>query len=229
VRNFVRKLILGPSMPRLDESKVGLSYEAVCLQHVWNTSSVGFIRILRLLMSVSVFAFPTVYIVHFLRHRSSNVLYVSSDFYVALRVFALILMLWVKPGRDIWVTIGTLYMMADMSLYLCRIVFLADIYGSTLSSVRSVFFVLINYFESLLGFAILYRQWGGLSIAGPLCPTQALYFSFVTGTTLGYGDIHAVSSFAQELVMAQLILSISFLSMFIGAFVSRLGSDIPDC
>jgi uncharacterized membrane protein len=72
---------------------------------------------------------------------------------------------------------------------------------------------------------------GGIKFAGSGAIEfhDYLYFSFVTMTTLGYGDITPVSSFAKSVttliaVMGQLYLTI-LVAMLVGKFLSRTNLD----
>ena len=60
--------------------------------------------------------------------------------------------------------------------------------------------------------------------SGTIPPEQALrqlsYFSFVTLTTIGYGDILAISSFARMLVMLEGLIGQLFPAIFIAKLVS---------
>lgn len=51
------------------------------------------------------------------------------------------------------------------------------------------------------------------------------YFSSVTATTLGYGDIHPMNSFVCMLTMVQVLVSVIFISLYLGAVVSLLAAS----
>ena len=72
---------------------------------------------------------------------------------------------------------------------------------------------------------------GAINFAGNTAPRfhDYLYFSFVTLTTLGYGDITPVSAFAKSLtiiiaISGQLYLTI-LVAMLVGKYLSRPGKD----
>lgn len=92
--------------------------------------------------------------------------------------------------------------------------------------VRSVVVAFWSYAESILAFAILYIQCQCLN-AGPRSVTQAVYFSAVTATTVGYGDILPVGDSGQRLVLVQLAVSVLFILLVINALLSRVGGEVP--
>jgi hypothetical protein len=81
----------------------------------------------------------------------------------------------------------------------------------------------IGLIPVILAFAILYlfygRCFGPLPILEPL---QAVYFSMVTLTTLGYGDYHPVNDVGRSLVVAELWFFILFLAIRLPIAVSVL-------
>jgi hypothetical protein len=89
---------------------------------------------------------------------------------------------------------------------------------------------LSNYTETIVWYALLYRQLAadfGCNAVSPASPVGALYFSLVTTTTVGYGDITPKTEFAAGLVSSHLVfgilLSLLVLARFVGALV--LGSN----
>jgi hypothetical protein len=87
---------------------------------------------------------------------------------------------------------------------------------------RSLISAFWAYGETVLGFAVLYRHFDCLTVK-PLCATQALYFSAVTATTVGYGDIVPDGLMGQRLVVTQIAVSVFFAVLFINSFMSRVG------
>jgi voltage-gated potassium channel len=58
--------------------------------------------------------------------------------------------------------------------------------------------------------------------AGLTTRLDALYFSFTTTTTVGYGDIHADGQFARALVTCQLAFNLVFVAGFAGILRERV-------
>ena len=95
---------------------------------------------------------------------------------------------------------------------------------------RSLLIVILNFCETIIGYAVLYRTVGDIiptnaSASGLFTSVTALYFSTVTATTLGYGDYIPGSDFSRVLVMTQLGGTILFLIFIIPALVSLFSGD----
>lgn len=89
---------------------------------------------------------------------------------------------------------------------------------------RLLLLSIFNYLQIIAGFAILYLSTASIIyssckeiVSGPL---DAFYFSFITSTTLGYGDIVPASSLGKILAMIELLFGIMIISIIIAKFVS---------
>ncbi len=93
---------------------------------------------------------------------------------------------------------------------------------------RNLLIGLLNYFEITWLFGVLY--WWNRHAGFDSCLKsvwQAIYFSFVTGATIGYGDITPSKSdlgFVHALVVVQSLVSITMLTIIIGHAIGALGS-----
>lgn len=219
------KTFLGPALRPIPSEDLGLAFQYKCLRKVWDFKSFGLIRLLRLFLCVIPFVFPLIYFTSVLKkcNATTNLIHSFSDLYVIIRIGILFLFLLCDINQNWWITGFTIYLFIDFLTYVSAFIFLADIYGRPFYSYRTLLFFLINFGEAVIVFAIFHRQWGGLNI-DPLCSIQALYFSTVTSTTLGFGDINPVNSSAQLRVIAQIFVSVVFLSVFISDALSRIGS-----
>ena len=80
------------------------------------------------------------------------------------------------------------------------------------------------YIVAILVFALLYSFIPGAITQGGLGILESVYFSTVTITTLGYGDISPVSDLGKILTAIQAVLGI----LIIGLFLNSLGQAIGD-
>ena len=60
---------------------------------------------------------------------------------------------------------------------------------------------------------------------GPALPWRLIYFSFVTATTLGYGDVLPLTLYAEALVILETVLAQFYLAVLIASLVGAYGSD----
>ena len=54
---------------------------------------------------------------------------------------------------------------------------------------------------------------------------QAVYFAFVSATTVGYGDIHPVHPLLMKVVVAQIGISLFFVVIFFSTVVGNLDKE----
>jgi hypothetical protein len=97
---------------------------------------------------------------------------------------------------------------------------------------RSLVIVVLNFFETIIAFAILYLTFGNIvptsvAIQGPFTSMTALYYSAVTALTLGYGDFVPSNALSRAIVMFQLFGTLLFLIFVIPALVSVFSTDKP--
>ncbi len=88
---------------------------------------------------------------------------------------------------------------------------------------RSIILALMNYTEIVAWFALFYRNSWKLFRCDELCPNSfagALYFSVVTITTLGYGDIAPIHPLGAFLICTETFIGISVLVLIVATFIS---------
>jgi ion channel len=94
---------------------------------------------------------------------------------------------------------------------------------------RSVALALINLYEVILAFAIIYLFTGAIQDSTGKIVTDhftALYFSFVTMATVGYGDFIPANSMARNTVMAQIATVIVLIVMLLPALISLMAAQL---
>jgi hypothetical protein len=85
-------------------------------------------------------------------------------------------------------------------------------------------YLLIGVILGFLNRVLLWINPGAIGLDGPSTISDIVYYSFITVTTIGYGDISPVSSAAKSLsilfgVIAQLYLTI-IIALIIGKFLN---------
>jgi hypothetical protein len=132
----------------------------------------------------------------------------------------------------VWLAIETIYALLGG-------VFLRDVWSEPFSYQRNLILMLVNYVEICLCFAAIYTfKEHRINNAGrslfvisdslvgadkKLTSSQAIYFSFVTAATIGYGDISPKDESIQHVIILQIMLSLSFIVMFIANVSGKLG------
>jgi hypothetical protein len=90
---------------------------------------------------------------------------------------------------------------------------------------RIVILLLLNYLEILFWFALFYRNFYSLFDSSNIqlnSVSGSLYFSLVTMSTLGYGDITPIDSLGQIFIVVQTLIGIFMALFIIARFISLL-------
>lgn len=119
--------------------------------------------------------------------------------------------------------LAILFLLADILISNTSIAFVSRFPAHPL---RTVLFTAFAFVQIGVSFAILYILFGDFNL--PLNPISATYFSFVTITTLGYGDIHLNEGawLGQLIVIFQLFVGVYFISILF-AVVSNWSNASP--
>jgi len=149
-----------------------------------------------------------------------------SEFYVILRLTILCMVLFAHDHIPNWIsyTIITYCLIDGLNYRLC-IIFVdryKQIWGLR-SLNRSLILLMINFFEIVIGFAALFLKIGSIwnSQCDPITlKSEALYFSVVTITTLGYGDYYPSVTLSRWLCCAETIMGFVLVVLVIGSFLS---------
>jgi len=87
---------------------------------------------------------------------------------------------------------------------------------------RSLILLIINYIEMIVAFAALYLNTSSVSPSNgqPIsAPIDALYFSLVTITTLGYGDVTPCNTTGKVLVFSETLAGLVFIVIVVATFL----------
>lgn len=115
-------------------------------------------------------------------------------------------------------TVAIAVIQASSLIYLLRIVFPIDSRNLKDPS-RSLFFAFGHYIE--IGLSMGYIYWcHGVFNGDATTISKSVYFSFVTMTTIGYGDITPNSDLTRLLVTCHTIVGVFMLATVIGLFLS---------
>lgn len=149
-----------------------------------------------------------------------------SEFYVLFWFSVLILLLWHPLASPLLLYFIVGYRLIDGLNYRLCIVFV-DRYqrGWGLRSLnRSLILLMLNFFEIILGFANLYLATKSIGYSNSTevltKPIEALYFSVVTITTLGFGDIEPILRIGQKLVILEVLSGFILVILIIGVFLT---------
>jgi hypothetical protein len=89
-------------------------------------------------------------------------------------------------------------------------------------------YLLVGLFFGLIYWSLEHSFPGSFSSPGELSASAAIYFSFVTLATLGYGDITPRSELARGLAVFEVVGGQLFLAVLIARLISAFGTDRPE-
>ena len=89
---------------------------------------------------------------------------------------------------------------------------------------RSLFFALGHYVEIGLSMSFIYRGWGCFNSSN-IGHVDSIYYSFVTMTTLGYGDITPADDLTKIMATFQTLIGMFMFAIVIGLFLSLSSND----
>jgi hypothetical protein len=132
---------------------------------------------------------------------------------------------------DLWHSLGSMGL--GLLLIISPVAILNRIARHRRITSRTIFGALCFYLQLGLAFSFLFRA---IDSADPTSITGAdlgdrvayVYYSFVTMTTLGYGDITPVSDWARTLAILETLTGQVFLVVVVARLVSMLGRERPE-
>lgn len=228
--NWIQLLLFGqPRSRRYEHSHHAVRHIINIIKQVWNNelhSDFGIERIARLVVACllllslglhikSLFANSPKYVA-----KSVVDLYVISKLLLPVLVFG---MNWFAHPIVVWISC---YMIAETLVYVVSLIYLSHEYSRPISDRRSFTLLIINYVQIVLDFAVIYHYLylsDSQFLQGHyLGRVSAVYFSFVTSATIGFGDITPHGHIGKIMVMIQAIVFVLFVTLFLSYFGSQL-------
>ena len=114
-----------------------------------------------------------------------------------------------------------IYILLETVLYIPTLIFASDLFSQPRSYKRSMLLLFFNYLESVLAFAVFYRT--GNYLNAPLNNWfDAVYYSFVTSSTIGYGEYYPIATEGKIFTILQVFLFLFFVILFLNFFSSKI-------
>lgn len=118
-----------------------------------------------------------------------------------------------------WLYILNIYLLIETYVYIFHKIFLPENNKGKTHN-RSLILLFFNFTEVIASFGVIYAAGNYLNL--PISNwIDALYFSMITGATIGYGDFYPVNATGKLLVSLQIISTLSFLILFFNFFAPR--------
>lgn len=230
IKKFFSTLFLGQEHIRPESQlKPAIKNHWLNVIRIWKNkhyNDFGIERTIRLSLALLQFLFPGLYVRHFFGKFGLLSRKLGVEIYVLFKLFLPIIFFKLNLTGYVIIAVIAGYMAIETIIYLACLVYLSNEFAKPISYRRSLTTLIINYIEIGLDYAIIYSY---CNITIPnffnvklITDIQAVYFSFVTSATVGFGDITACHWFGQCLVVSQVILFFIFIGLFVNFFASKV-------
>ncbi len=226
---YFKQLIIGPKCNNKKLKNTAIKQQYKNLRSVWmddDETIFGLTRLFRLFIVICPFIFPNLYIRHLSGLGGLLCRKMVIEFQVLVKVLIPLAVLFMGWSNNLFAKCIIVYLLLETVLYLLSLIFLSDIYANPISFKRSVLLLIINYIEITLDFSVLYLGIGQLNIT--LSPISSIYFSFMTSTTVGFGDFYPTTDLTRMIAVGQSLTIFLFIVLFVNYFVANLSQNIAN-
>jgi hypothetical protein len=226
MKKIIRKLLLGNVTKKENPQFNPIQRRIQNIKAIWNNDHQddnGIEKIVRLFLSSSQLFFPGIYIKYLVSKKGAEYEDLAVDCYVLLKV-ALPLLILMNDWQNNHLILEIMaYVMLETILYIPTLIFASDLFSKPRSYKRSMLLLFFNYIEMVFGFAVLYSFTNNFN--KPFTHWfDAIYFSTVTASTIGYGDFYPVDPFGKFLVSVQAMIVLMFVVLFLNFFSTKIKS-----
>jgi hypothetical protein len=222
--NFITKLFLGENICKSLIKEGALERRMKNLNMIWHGDDYGIERVIRLFLAVSQFIFIGTYVRQLFGSKSSIRRDMSIDFLVIIKiVFSFTMVRYGWWDNNVLICI-LLWFSIETLLYIPTLIFASDYLARPRSYKRSLLLFFFNYIEITTTFSSLYSKWGIMSNSFKSWH-DAVYFSFITGSTTGYGDFYPINYLGKFLVVSQSIIFMVFVVLCFNVFSNKIETN----
>lgn len=225
MRRALHKLIVGKGQApgHTPHSTIHRRWENVVA--IWNNTyeeDAGLEKLIRLFLSLSQFLFPGMYVKHLFWRQGPLYQDLATELFVLAKTALPLVVLYEGWQFHPVVLLVLCWFMLETVLYIPTLIFASDLFATPRSYRRATILLFLNYLEVVFTFAVFYASGPHLN-RGLTHWSEAVYFSFVSSSTIGFGDLFPISSLGRSMVMLQSLFHISYIVLFINVFGIRTG------
>lgn len=226
MKQIIKKLLLGNISKVAPPEFNPVEKRIQNIKAIWNNDHQddnGIEKMVRLFLSSSQLLFPGIYIKYFAFKKGAEYEDLAVDFYVLLKVtFPLVLLVSGLHNNPFLVAL-LVYVLLETILYIPTLIFASDLFSKPRSYKRSMLLLFLNYLEIVFAYAVLYSCDSYLN--KPFSNWfDAVYFSIITSSSIGYGDFYPVTTQGKFLVSTQALLFLFFVVLFLNFFSTKIKS-----
>jgi len=189
------------------------------VRKVWGEQTYGLERIARLSLCLVQFLFPVLLIRDVFGYWGATGRKLAVEAYTLFKFLFPLAVLWQGWHANPFAVFLIIYFLCDTFVHILHLVFLDDLHTAVVSYHRSLLLIFLHYIEVMADFAVVYMAFDLLDRA--MDPVSAFYFSVVATTTVGFGDIGPKNTAGQLVVIAQLLVCVTFIVVFINYFSQK--------
>ncbi|EKT4519987.1 conserved membrane hypothetical protein [Flavobacterium psychrophilum] len=226
MKAFLKKLLVGKISKKEKIRFNPIEKRILNIRSIWNNDHQednGIEKIFRLFLSISQLLFPGIYIKYFANKKGSEYQDLALDVYILAKVMFPLMILINEWQHNIYIIFVMTYVLLETVLYIPTLIFASDLFSRPRSYKRSMLLLFFNYMEIVLAFAVLYSCGNYLNKEFTHW-FDALYFSIITSSSIGYGDFYPVTIFGKFLVSMQALLFLFFVILFLNFFSTKIKS-----
>jgi hypothetical protein len=223
MQKHIKKLFLGSASIEDAGIKHDLYAHLVIIRKVWrgeDYQDFGLERLFRLFLISCKLLFPGIYFDHLFSKISNTSQKIWIEFYVLFKASFPLIVLHAQLSTNSVLFFLNIYLLLETMLDILIQIFVSEQY-STENTRRSLLVLFLNFMEVVFGFAVIYSYGRFLNI--PIADQiDALYFSIMTSTTIGFGDIHPAGNPGKIICAIQALTSLAFIVLFFNYFNSKI-------
>jgi hypothetical protein len=224
MKSILKKLLLGKTS-NLERPKYNPIQKRIRnIKSIWNNDHQddnGIEKIIRLFLSSSQLLFPGIYLKYLANKKGVEYEDLVLDFYVLFKVASPLIILMNHWQSNTWLVWILFYVFLETVLYIPTLIFASDLFSKPRSYKRSMLLLFFNYLEIAFTYAVFYSCDHYLN--KPFTHWfDAVYFSIITSSSIGYGDYFPVTTIGKFLVSTQALLFLFFIVLFLNFFSTKI-------
>jgi len=224
MKRLFKKLFL--AKPEIDNKPVkgGIEKRIKNIRSIWHNEhqdDIGIEKMLRLFLAISQFLFLGIYIKHVFGKKGIGYQELAVDFFVLFKVVFPFALVYFDAFDNNFVFALMIWFLLETMFYLATLVFASDIFSRPRSYRRTMLLMFLNYLQIVFSYAAIYARGNYLNM-----PFRhwfdSIYFSFVTSSTVGYGEFYPVNFAGKFLVSTQVMIFFIVVVMFLSFFSNKV-------